>query len=130
LWGQHAAGCFWLSPARLPTYITLKGEQNMKLNVYKNQHEIEKTHEVDTYDLMYGTVEDLLAIFDEVDDLHDNMKLFGVIQKNRTKLNDLLLDIFPEMTEDDLRKIKLKELIPLFMDLFTYVRETLGSEKN
>ena len=102
----------------------------MKLNVYKNQKDIEKTYEVKEYDLMYGTVEDLLAIFDEVDDLHDNMKLFGVIQKNRTKLNDLLLDIFPEMTEDDLRKIKLKELIPLFMDLFTYVRETLGSEKN
>ena len=102
----------------------------MKLNVYKNQHEIEKTFETDAYDLMYGTVEDVLSIFDEVDDLTDNMKLFGVIQKNRTKLNDLLLDIFPEMTEDDLRKIKLKELIPLFMDLFNYVRETLGSEKN
>ena len=102
----------------------------MKLNVYKNQHEVEKTFEVDTYDLMYGTVEDVLSIFDEVDDLHDNMKLFGVIQKNRTKLNDLLLDIFPDMTEDDLRRIKLKELIPLFMDLFDYVRVTLGSEKN
>ncbi len=102
----------------------------MKLNVYKNQHEIEKTYEVKTYDLMYGTVEDVLAIFDEIDDLNDNMKLFGVIQKNRSKLNDLILDIFPEMTEDDLRKIKLKELIPLFIELFTYVRDSFGSEKN
>ena len=102
----------------------------MKINVYKNQREVEKTYETDTYDLMYGTVEDALAIFDEVDDLTDNMKLFGVIQKNRTKLNDLLLDIFPEMTEDDLRKIKLKELIPLFIELFNYVRDSFGSEKN
>lgn len=102
----------------------------MKLNVYKNQNEIEKTYETATYDLMYGTVEDVLGIFDEIDDLNDNMKIFSVIQKNRTKLNDLLLDIFPEMTEDDLRRIKLKELIPLFIELFNYVRDSFGSEKN
>ena len=103
----------------------------MKLNVYKNQKEIEKTYEIDTYDLMYGTVEDMLAIFDDVDDLSDNMKLFSVIQKNRTKLNDLLLDIFPDMTEDDLRKIKLKELVPLFIELFNYVKDSFGNpEKN
>ena len=103
----------------------------MKLNVYKNQKEIEKTYSIDTYDLMYGTVEDILAIFDDVDDLSNNMKLFSVIQKNRTKLNDLLLDIFPDMTESDLRKIKLKELVPLFIELFNYVKDSFGNpEKN
>lgn len=103
----------------------------MKLNVYKNQKEIEKTYSIDTYDLMYGTVEDILAIFDEVDDLSDNMKLFSVIQKNRTKLNDLLLDIFPDMTEAELRKIKLKELVQLFIELFNYVKDSFGNpEKN
>lgn len=103
----------------------------MKLNVYKNQKEIEKTYSIDTYDLMYGTVEDILAIFDEVDDLSDNMKLFSVVQKNRTKLNDLLLDIFPDMTEAELRKIKLKELVPLFIELFNYVKDSFGNpEKN
>lgn len=103
----------------------------MKLNVYKNQKEIEKTYSIDAYDLMYGTVEDILAIFDDVDDLSDNMKLFSVIQKNRTKLNDLLLDIFPDMTDDDLRKIKLKELVPLFIELFNYVKDSFGNpEKN
>lgn len=102
----------------------------MKLNVYKNQKEIEKTYEVAAYDLMYGTVEDVLSIFDEIDDLNDNMKIFGVIQKNRTKLNDLIMDIFPDMTEEDLRKIKLKELVPLFIELFYYVRDSFGSEKN
>lgn len=103
----------------------------MKLNVYKNQKEIEKTYSIDTYDLMYGTVEDVLGIFDEVDDLSNNMKLFIAIQKNRTKLNDLLLDIFPDMTEADLRKIKLKELVPLFIELFNYVKDSFGNpEKN
>lgn len=102
----------------------------MKLNIYKNQREIEKTYEIDHYDIMYGTIEDALAIFDEIDDLSDNMQIFKVIQKNRSKLNDLLKDIFPELTDDELRRIKLKELVPVFMGLFTYIQKSFGNEKN
>ena len=98
----------------------------MKLNIYKTQKEIEKTYEVDSYDLMYGTVEDILGIFDALDDYSDNMEVFKVIQRNRTKLNDLLMDVFPDMKEEELRRIKLKELVPLFMDLFAYVKESFG----
>ena len=102
----------------------------MKLNIYKNQREIEKTYEIDNYDIMYGTVEDVLSMFDDIDDFGDNMQIFKVIQKNRTKLNDLLKDIFPELTDDELRRIKLKELVPVFMGLFEYVQSSFGTEKN
>ena len=101
----------------------------MILNIYKNQREIEKTYEIDNYDLMYGTVEDVLSVFDDVEDLSDNMQIFKVIQKNRQKLTDLLKDIFPDLTDDEVRRIKLKELIPLFMDLFVYVQRSFGVEK-
>lgn len=102
----------------------------MKLNIYKNQHDIEKTYEIDNYDIMYGTVEDVLSIFDEIEDLSDNLQIFKVIQKNRIKLNDLLKDIFPDLTDDELRRIKLKELVPLFIGLFTYIQASIGKEKN
>jgi len=102
----------------------------MKLNVYKNQHEIEKTYEIDNYDLMYGTVEDVLSIFDDIEDYSDNTQIFKVIQKNRTKLNDLMKDVFPDLTDDELRRIKVKELIPVFIELFNYVQKSFGIEKN
>ncbi len=102
----------------------------MKINIYKNQREIEKTYEIDNYDIMYGTVEDVLSMFDDIDDFTDNMQIFKVIQKNRQKLNDLLKDIFPDLTDDELRRIKLKELVPVFMGLFTYVQTSFGTEKN
>lgn len=104
----------------------------MKLNIYANQNEIEKTFEVDNYDLMWGTVEDLFAILDEIKDPNDNMQVFGVIQRNRRKLNEFLMDIFSAdgLTEDDLRKVKAKELIPLFVDLFTYTVQSFGDSKN
>lgn len=102
----------------------------MKLNIYKNQNEVEKTYEIDNYDIMYGTVEDVLSMFDDIDDFSDNMQIFKVIQKNRNKLNDLLKDIFPDLTDEELRMVKLKELVPVFMGLFTYVQNFLGTEKN
>lgn len=102
----------------------------MKINIYKNQREVEKTYEVDNYDLMYGTVEDILALFDDIDDLKDNMQIFNVIKKNRSKLNDFMQDIFPDLSDDELRRIKLKELIPVFMELFAYVTNSFGASKN
>ena len=102
----------------------------MKLKIYKNQTEVEKVLETEAYDIMYGTVEDILSILDDVGDLSDNDALVDAIRKNRQKLNDLLLDVFPDATEEDLRKIKLKELIPFFIELFTFVSGSLGTEKN
>lgn len=102
----------------------------MKLNIYKNQKEIEKTYEVEAYDLMYGTVEDIFEVLDGMENLKSDTEMLKVIQKNRNKINELIMDVFPEMTHEDMRKIKLKELVPFFIDLFVYVQTSFGSEKN
>lgn len=103
----------------------------MKLNIYKNQREVEKTYEVDAYDIMYGTVQDVLEVLDSgMNDLNDNTQVLKVIADNRGKLEDLLLDIFggEGLTKDELRRIKLKELVPLFLDLFKYVQKSFKSK--
>lgn len=103
----------------------------MKLNIYKNQREVEKTYEVDAYDIMYGTVQDVLEVLDSgMDNLNDNTQVLKVIADNRGKLEDLLLDIFggEGLTKDELRRIKLKELVPLFLDLFKYVQRSFKSK--
>lgn len=102
----------------------------MKLNIYESQKEVKKTYEVDEYDIMYGTVQDILAVLDDVDDLNDRVQLLTVVNKNRAKLEDLLMDIFSDagLTKEELRKIKVKELIPLFLDLFRYVRDSFQSK--
>lgn len=103
----------------------------MKLNIYKNQHKILKTYEVDEYDLMYGTVEDILDLFDAVG-TNNQDDLLKTIAQNKKKLNDLLLDIFggEGLTEDELRNIKIKELVPVFIDLFAFVKNSFNSSKN
>ena len=93
----------------------------MKLNIYKNQKEIEKTYEVEAYDLMYG-----------IEDSASEHEMLKVISANRNKITDLLMDVFADegLTEEELRRIKLKELVPFFVDLFEYVYKTFGAEKN
>lgn len=102
----------------------------MKLNIYENQKKVKKTYEVDEYDIMYGTVQDILAVLDDVDDLNDSVQLLTVVNKNRAKLEELLMDIFSDagLTKEELRKVKVKELIPLFLDLFRYVRDSFQSK--
>lgn len=104
----------------------------MILNVYKNQKEIAKTYEVKEYDIMYGTVEDILDVLDGMEDMKSDGEILKLVQKNRKKLNGFLLDIFSSegLTEAELRNIKLKELVPLFLDLFEYIRSSFGTEKN
>lgn len=102
----------------------------MKLNIYKNQKDIEKTYTIDAYDLMYGTVEDIFEVMDGLDEKSSDSDIVKVIQKNRSKLTALIKDIFPEITDDELKRIKLKELVPFFIDLFVYVIDSFGDQKN
>lgn len=102
----------------------------MTLNIYKNQTEIEKTYEVEGYDIMLGTVEDCLGIMDDLGEDPSKDEIFKVITKNRVMLFSLLKDIFPGLTDEELRHIKLKELVPFFLSLFAYVQESFGNPKN
>lgn len=102
----------------------------MQLNIYKSQTEVEKTYETEAYDVMYGTLMDVFEILDQVTDLQDDMALMKVITSNRETLNLLLLDIFPGLTRDELKRTKVKELVPVIAELFGFVAQTFAKRKN
>lgn len=88
----------------------------LKLNIYKNQDEIERTAMAESYDLMFGTAEDVLNIFDP-DKMTSQMDIAVTVFKCFRELKPLLQDIFPDITDDELKHIKIKELVPLFYDI-------------
>lgn len=88
----------------------------LKLNIYKNQDEIERTAMAESYDLMFGTAEDVLNIFDP-DKMTSQMDIAVTVFKCFRELKPLLQDIFPDITDDELKRIKIKELVPLFYDI-------------
>lgn len=109
---------------------TRKEKEQMKINIWKNQKEIEKTYTADAYDLMYGTLQDIFEVLDEVKDFENESQVLKIITENRKTLDGLLMDIFPEMTEEDLKHIKVKELIPVFAETFAFVLSTFNKKKN
>lgn len=105
----------------------------LKLNIY-NGKEIEKTYTSDECDLMYGTLEDILEIVDATNEKEaaSILKTTGGLVR---ELRPMLKQIFNELTEEELRRTKVKELISLFSDIFAYAMEQIyglgeNDEKN
>ena len=98
----------------------------IELNIYDNEtKELKKTYSVDSIDLMFGTVEDILAVVD-LDKLDDNTEVAKMIVKGWSQLKPFLKDIFPGLTDDDIKGVKIKEMIPVFMQIFAGISESMG----
>lgn len=96
----------------------------IKLNIYKGK-KIEKTHTVDGYDLMFGTVEDFVNIID-IDKLDDTKALAVMIVKGFSQLKPLFLDIFPELTEEELKRTKVLDLVDTIMQIGQAIGESFA----
>lgn len=76
----------------------------------KDKTKIEKTYEVSGYDLMMGTVEDFMAIID-IDALEDRAAVAKMVLKGMSQIKPLIIDVFPEMTDDEFKRVKVNDLV-------------------
>lgn len=87
----------------------------MKLNIYKGK-EIIKTYETDDYDLTYGVIEDVIEVIDGRD-LENKNDLINVAIDSFHLLRPLLKQVFDGLTDDELRTVKVRELIVIIIEL-------------
>lgn len=97
----------------------------MKLNIYK-KGEIVKTYTASEFDLMWGTVEDLLNVID-VDKLDDAVAIGKAVISVLPQVKPLLKQIFPGITDAEIRNTKTKELVAVFIKTFTYALSEISS---
>ncbi|MDE6019676.1 MAG: hypothetical protein K2H01_01585 [Ruminococcus sp.] len=104
----------------------------LTLNIYKNNKEIEKTYKASEFDLMWGTMEDLLSAVgvDGLDNLNDTAALSKIISALLPQVKPLLKQIFDGVTDSEIRRTKAKELVPIFIEAFTYAFSELGVLSN
>lgn len=106
----------------------------MKLNIYENK-EVVKTYEAETYDLMFGTVEDILRLV-KIDDMKTGsdveiIKMVGsMLIGGLDDVKFLLFDIFDGLTEDELRKTKTTEVAKVIVDVVKYAIIDLNKNVN
>ena len=84
----------------------------LKLNIY-NGKVIEKTYITDTYDLMYGTIEDVLNVID-LDKIDKSVELGKMIIRLLPLIKPFLKDVFDGLTDEELRHTKVKEVKKIF----------------
>ncbi len=97
------------------------------LNIYnaENKQEIEKTYSVNSVDLLFGTVEDLLNVID-LDKVNDDKEVAIMIVKAWGQLKPFLKDVFPGLTDEEIKRIKINDIIPVFSDIFKAIGENIG----
>lgn len=102
----------------------------IKLNIYDREtKELVKTYTTDSVELMFGTVEDILSVVD-IEKLNDEKAVALMIVKAWKELKPFLKDVFHGLTDEDIKGVKINEMIPVFMDIFKGISETMGVLSN
>ena len=114
------------------------------LNVYKTRglKQVEKTYKVSDFELSFGACEDVLNAINidlfagGLDALSDEAKtaeMFKMVVDALPVIKDILKDVFDGLTDDELKRTSVKELVGLVMQVIRYSMATLGKsvpEKN
>lgn len=98
----------------------------LTLNIYSatDKGTVEKTYTAESYDLMLGTVEDIMAIID-IDKMTDSEAMTRMVVQAFGKLKPFIKDVFTGVTDEELKRVKVKELIPTFVDIFKSILDDL-----
>lgn len=106
----------------------------MKLNVYEKKSVI-KTYEAETYDLMFGTVEDVAEAI-KLDDLKTGtdteiIKMAGnLVLHSMDTVKDLLKDVFEGITDEELKHTRVSEIAIVLVEIvkFTITQLNIGAK--
>ena len=108
----------------------------MKLNIYEKK-KVVKTYTADSYDLMLGTLEDVSNAV-KLDNMKTGSKAeilsmaMNLVKDSYSTVIDLMKDVFDGITDEELRKTKVIEIVNVLADIVTVtVRQlNMGFGKN
>ena len=90
---------------------------NLTLNVYDDSgKKIMKQYKSTTYDLMFGTVMNLMELL-KIEEMDNQMEMLKTIYNGWDEIKNVLAGVFPDATDDDWKHVKVKELLPTILDI-------------
>lgn len=100
----------------------------LKLNIYnKNSKEIDKTYISNDCDIMFGTCENIIGLMDFdflLDDDSNSEKLLStvtnIVRGSFNEVKNLLKEVFPDVTDDELKNTKLREIVSLVINIVKF----------
>lgn len=105
----------------------------LKLNIY-DKNEVIKSYVTDTYEVKFGTLEDLLSVLDTNVAINNRVELVNSIllclPKCKDVIKPLFKDIFDGITDEELKKCSLREMSDVLYKvvLFTIIQIAEGNK--
>lgn len=94
----------------------------LRLPIYK-ENEIEKEYTADDYNVMFGTAEDIIGMFDTEkinggDDKEMVEAVAEAIPKATDAIKRLLKDIFPGIKDEEIRRCSVVDIAAVLVNVF------------
>lgn len=102
----------------------------MKINIYEKK-KIVKTYEAETYDLMFGVLEDVAAAV-KLDELKTGtdveiVKMIGnLVLTSMDTVKGLMKDIFDGLTDEELKNTRVSEIAAVLIDVVKFTISQLN----
>lgn len=106
----------------------------MILNIY-NKKEVVKTYKVDSYDIMFGVLEDVSNAV-KIDEMKSGSNeeiakaVINLVTNSLDTVKDLLKDIFDGITDEEIRCTRVSEIVQVFIDVVTYTIKAMRRNIN
>lgn len=84
-----------------------------------------KTHTTETIDLSFGIIEDIINVLN-FDNIKNNKQIGLTVLKCSKQLKPFLKELFPEVTDEELRSVKASNIIEIFKHIYSYITTELG----
>lgn len=90
---------------------------NLSLNIYdKSGKEVVKTVKSNAYDLMFTTIRKLMKLL-KVESLEDKFEVLKIVCDAWEEVIEVLSAVFPDAKEEDWDHVKVKELVPVIIEI-------------
>ena len=97
----------------------------IKLNIYDG-NKIVKTYTANEVNLSFGVIEDILELIDvdkltaTTDDVALMKEVIKVIARAFGQVKTILREMFPDITEDELKHARMKDIALILIDTFKF----------
>lgn len=91
----------------------------IEIKAYDNEGNVTKICTAKMIDLKFGTIRAIMEVLN-VENINDTAQLLNTIYGAWDQVVDILTECFPDMEKDDWENVKLKELMPVIMNILRY----------
>lgn len=92
----------------------------IKLNIYdKTGKNVEKTVKAEEYEIMFGAVTELMKVV-KATAVEDKSELLKTVVSAWDEITSVMSGFFPDVTEDEWKRVKVSELVPVIVELAKY----------